>query len=360
MKRSITTLLATSGAVLVISSFATPVLATQDQAAQHLTINSSATAAPRLRDVRVIEDGVTKIYHTQTTNVADFLEENGYILREGDTINMALDARFVDNYLPRIVISRGIEISVTVDGEPQTIRVASDARVGHIVARVEAEHGEVYFHDLRRSEPIDQNETYQFFRPTSHTFTSNMPIPHDIQYNYDPNIAEGEEVVVQEGEPGVAEIVSEIIMLAGLRIDSRLLSETIMAEPVDHIVSIGTRNTSPRPRFEIPSAEGNFTFSRELTMTASAYTAGFESTGKRPGDPNYGITASGMRVQHGIVAVDPSVIPLGTPLFIEGYGFAVAADTGSSIRGNSIDLFMYNVEDALNFGRRTVTVYILE
>ncbi|MCL2617004.1 MAG: 3D domain-containing protein [Defluviitaleaceae bacterium] len=344
MKKGIASLLATCGAVLVITMLATPVNATQ-----------------RLRDVRVVDEGVTRLYHTMTTNVGDLLQERGYTLSLGDHVNMAMDERFTDNQIPRIEITRGMEVEVTVDGVWQMYRVSSTSRVGHIVTLVEAEHGEVYSHNLRRSDPIPRGEVLEFFRPTSHTFTSSIPIPYEVTHNYDPTLTFGEERVVQEGEPGEAELVSEIIMLAGMRIDSRLLSEIVLSEPIDQVVAIGTRQPTPtRPRFEIPTAYGEFSYIRRIEMNASAYTSGFSCTGKRPGDPGYGITASGMRVQHGVVAVDPSVIPLGTPLFVEGYGFAVAADTGSAIRGNSIDLFMYDLQDARNFGRRTVVVYVLE
>jgi 3D (Asp-Asp-Asp) domain-containing protein len=61
-----------------------------------------------------------------------------------------------------------------------------------------------------------------------------------------------------------------------------------------------------------------------------------------------------------VIAVDPSVIPLGSKVYVEGYGVAVAGDTGSAIQGNRIDLFMANREDALNYGRQTVQVTILK
>ena len=82
-------------------------------------------------------------------------------------------------------------------------------------------------------------------------------------------------------------------------------------------------------------------------MVATAYTAGFESTGKRPGDRGYGITATGTKAKHGTVAVDPKVIPLGTELYIEDigniegdYGYATALDTGGAIKNNRIDLVL--------------------
>ncbi|MBX6395633.1 MAG: LysM peptidoglycan-binding domain-containing protein [Alicyclobacillaceae bacterium] len=96
--------------------------------------------------------------------------------------------------------------------------------------------------------------------------------------------------------------------------------------------------------------------------TLTAYTAGPESTGKSPGDPGYGVTASGKLATDGrTVAVDPSIIPIGTKLYIEGVGYRVAEDTGGAIRGLRIDVFMSDVNKARQFGvKRDVPVYIVE
>ena len=72
-----------------------------------------------------------------------------------------------------------------------------------------------------------------------------------------------------------------------------------------------------------------------------------------------GVTKSGLRAGRGVVAVDPSVIPLGTRLYIPGYGPAVAGDTGGAIVGRRIDLGYENYAAAVQFGRRAVTVYVL-
>lgn len=98
---------------------------------------------------------------------------------------------------------------------------------------------------------------------------------------------------------------------------------------------------------------------RWRTMTATAYTAGRESTGKAPGDAGYGVTASGLPARPGVVAVDPSVIPLGTILWVQGYGLAVALDTGSAIRGDRIDVFLPDLDAALAWGVRSVLVALL-
>jgi 3D (Asp-Asp-Asp) domain-containing protein len=69
-----------------------------------------------------------------------------------------------------------------------------------------------------------------------------------------------------------------------------------------------------------------------------------------------GNTATGVPASHGVVAVDPSVIPLGTAMFVPGYGEGVAADTGAAVVGHTIDLWFSSCEEAVAWGRRTVTV----
>lgn len=92
-------------------------------------------------------------------------------------------------------------------------------------------------------------------------------------------------------------------------------------------------------------------YRRMLLMDATAYSS------EDPGNSNY--TAGGHYLQRGYVSVDPSVIPLGTKLYIEGYGYATADDVGGAIVGNRIDLGMNNHVEAINYGRRPVAVYVL-
>ena len=95
----------------------------------------------------------------------------------------------------------------------------------------------------------------------------------------------------------------------------------------------------------VPSASPATAISGEqqLTVSATGYALG-------------GTTATGMPVGWGVVAVDPSVIPLGTRMSIPGYGEGVAADTGSAVQGASIDLWFPTLAEAMAWGRRTVTI----
>ena len=95
-----------------------------------------------------------------------------------------------------------------------------------------------------------------------------------------------------------------------------------------------------------------FSYTAVMSMEATAYL---------PGDGDgYGITATGIPATYGVVAVDPNIIPLGSRVYIPGYGEAIAADTGGAIYGYRIDLCMENYYEAMDFGRRTVTVYLLD
>ncbi len=99
------------------------------------------------------------------------------------------------------------------------------------------------------------------------------------------------------------------------------------------------------------SVDGIGNYSDAMIMEATAYLP-------TDGSPQ-GLTASGIPAQRGIAAVDPDVIPLGTRLYIPGYGEALAADTGGAIIGNKIDLCMEDYGECMEFGRRDITVYVL-
>lgn len=121
-------------------------------------------------------------------------------------------------------------------------------------------------------------------------------------------------------------------------------------KPQPKVVAYGPAVTISRSKLRpvVPEAmdiQGN---ERVITATSTAYT----HTGHR--------TASGIKPYRGVVSVDPRVIPLGTKLFVENYGPAIALDTGGDMKGNRIDVFFDTREEALSWGRRSVKVRVLE
>ncbi|MDM5190569.1 3D domain-containing protein [Bacillus sp. DX4.1] len=103
---------------------------------------------------------------------------------------------------------------------------------------------------------------------------------------------------------------------------------------------------------------------RVMEVTATGYTSGMESTGKNPGHPQYGITYSGVKVKRDLystIAADLRVFPIGTILFIPGYGYGVVADKGGAIKGNRLDLYYEKVRDVYSqWGKKKVNVYVVK
>lgn len=117
---------------------------------------------------------------------------------------------------------------------------------------------------------------------------------------------------------------------------------------------------------KVPPLEEAFDWEKypKVKVVATGYTAGYESTGKRPGDPDFGITYSGVKVKRDLystIAADLNVFPLGTILFIPEYGYGVVADKGGAIKGNKIDLYFETVKDVYEqWGKKTVDVYVVK
>ena len=111
----------------------------------------------------------------------------------------------------------------------------------------------------------------------------------------------------------------------------------------------------------ITVSRGNDVRFTELIVEATTYSNHFNSTGKTPDHPAYGITRSGLPADSGVIAADPSVIPLGTVVWVDGYGYAVTLDIGGVIKGNKIDVWFATEEEALKWGRKKqVKVRIFE
>jgi len=149
----------------------------------------------------------------------------------------------------------------------------------------------------------------------------------------------------------VAEVDKAITAPASVAEFSSMNDTKIEISDIDDVNINAETNVSVEENIEEKAYSNGGDYAAVMTMEATAYL---------PSDGGgAGITATGIPATYGVAAVDPAVIPLGSRLYIPGYGEAIAADTGGAIYGYRIDLCMESYSEAMNFGRRDVTVYVL-
>jgi 3D (Asp-Asp-Asp) domain-containing protein len=176
----------------------------------------------------------------------------------------------------------------------------------------------------------------------------NQPIPYDTIKTFTKSLKPGQVKTTRNGMNGEKEVRHSVRYEDGKAVKRTPVGSRTVTRPVNKVVSIGSRG-----RYV---SRGEYQTRRVLTMHASAYEPGPRSCGPSAN----GTTSCGLRAGYGVVAVDPRVIPLGSRLYVEGYGLAIAGDTGRAIKGNRIDLGFNTYREAMRFGRRSVIVHILE
>ena len=178
-------------------------------------------------------------------------------------------------------------------------------------------------------------------------------VPYQIERRVDAHLAPGTVKVLQAGSNGWKERVFKITYKDDHLVKREVIEETFIQEPINKIILVGEKKTEALTERKnvLKTSRGTFRYRKVINMNASAYSPS-SKWGNR--------TASGIPAKYGVVAVDPKVIPLGTRLYVEGYGPALAADTGGAIKGHKIDLFYESYFQAMFFGRKKLDVYILE
>ena len=234
-----------------------------------------------------------------------------------------------------------VAIAIAADGRQLDVRTEAVC-----VAEVLAENG-LALGQLDRvspslNSPVSEGLTITVTRVSHEVRTERRPIAPGEVTRYDRRV--GRPVTLHPGRPGLVEETVRVHKKDGVETSRRVLDSKVVRKPVPARVIRGRWSRLP--------ARG----ASMLIMVATAYDPGPRSCGRYAS----GWTAIGMRAGKGVLAVDPSVIPLGTRLYIEGYGPAVAGDVGRAIKGRRIDLGYATYREAIAWGRRTVRVYVLD
>lgn len=290
------------------------------------------------------------VVHAETFRgtVAQALQQLNVEVNGGDRITPAPDAAVSRGMT--VAIERGVAVVIAVDGR-QIVHRAPPRTVGGFLA-----DAGVVLGPLDRVAPplhtyVEDDAVIRVVRVRQEEYVEEAPIPYDTWRWAEPSWERGREGLLRAGREG-----TELRTVRATYEDDRLVHRLVVdrqtvEEPRAEIIGVGTRIVVRT--METPA--GTIRYTDVLDMEATAYYPGPESTGVWAD----GFTAIGLKAGHGVIAVDPSVIPLGTKVYIPGYGIAVAGDVGGAIKGNIVDLAFDTYREAMHFGRQRVKVYIL-
>ena len=299
-------------------------------------------AQPKIVSIKV--DGQTITLQTRALTVQGALEEAGVVLQKADGYELVGEEEKLNDGAT-IEVTRAMPVKVWKAGRTTEYTIGRKT-VRDVLNAVGVDYKGFQVYPGLDTE-VTPDMTIHIISPTNKLTTETRDIPYEVEMRNNDNLPRGRQNVISPGQNGQEKVTYREIKVGSETVRQELNRE-VLSEPVPEIVEVGTGNNLNM----IETSRGFVRYRSARTVEASAYTMA-EGSGT-------GLTSTGVVPYHGVVAVDPDVIPYGTRMYIPGYGFAVAADCGGAINGNTIDLFMEDYGDAISWGRRDVTVYFLE
>lgn len=310
----------------------------------------------------VITDGDdVKVYKSYATDPENVLDQAGVTLEEDDTYTTQ-----PGDGVSEITVQRNQSITVHYCGQQMDVTSYGET-VQELMDRMGIPtYGQYTVSaDLSESTYDGMLISVDSIVQTEQTYT--QEIPYETTYCYDPTLPVGEEVLVA-GVAGQLQITANVVYTNSAETSRTVVEEKVITQPVNEIIAVGTGDEEAEnldtnaPAIGdgiIVTADGEIlSYSKKAQFTATAYTKSDAGCND--------ITATGTTVRVGTVAVDPSVIPYGTRMFIvtnDGsyiYGIGTAEDCGGAIQGNRLDLYFDSDPECWKFGVKSCTVYFLD
>ncbi len=294
------------------------------------------------------EDGQASTLYTTASTVGEALRQSDLTLHLADHVQPSMGQQISAGM--HVYIKRSKPITVRVDG--RTLRTRTHREfVGDVLADLGLVlNGQDYVTPTHNGR-LQPGDTLRVVRVSERFLIQQEPIPFESKWEPDPDLEIDNQRLLQEGAPGVRERRIRVRYEDGHEVSRTIEGNYVAVQPEDKIMGYGTKIVIRT--LDTPS--GPVEYWRKIRMLATSYSAG--TAGTPESSPWYGRTATGMKMQKGIVAVDPNVINMGSEVYVPNYGIGLAADTGSAIRGQRIDL---GFDDSnLELWYRWVDVYLL-
>ena len=309
------------------------------------------------------------IWTTKKT-VGDMLDEAGIELSEHDKVSPGPEERLGDNNT--ISVEQAYEFTLIDEGQKRKYWTTSTT-IEEFLKSENIQLDEFDRLEGNKEDVVDPNSVVQIVRVEKVADVVEEEAIFAIETRNDESLLKGHEKVVQQGEKGKVSREFEVVKEDGKEVSRKMIAEKTVKEPQTKIVAIGTKvmvaSATPAPastsklvskssasvgvsRNNSAASEGG----NEFYVSATAYTADCNGC--------TGVTATGINLKSNpnlkVIAVDPSVIPLGSKVWVEGYGYAVAGDTGGAIKGKKVDLHFPTKGAAYKFGNRQVKVKVIK
>lgn len=283
------------------------------------------------REVYATINGEEFTFNSKAHTVEGFLEEEQIDFGDNDYISTPLTTFIYDGI--ELDIQHATDFKVTADGKTRLYESLANT-VGEALDDAGIKLDEDDIVTPQKDELLTSDLEIVVQRVDVKVEVVEEAVPFETVEKDDSSLDEGTSKVVTEGVEGKDQVTYSVTYVDGKETSRKETARTTLTAAVDKVIANGTRINY-----------NGQTYSRKLVVKAYAYTGG-------------GRTAMGTRARVGEIAVDPSVIPLGTNVYIEGVGARRAEDTGGNIKGNTIDIYMNTESECRSWGVRYVTIYI--
>lgn len=295
-------------------------------------------------------DGKGETIVTYKGTVQDVLHERGVKVGPKDKVQPSLETKVSENDV--IELRTPVKVQITAKGMNFDVQTAENT----VKDMLEAEKytlnskGIDFEKDIDEVNPkldtnIEKNLNIQIIKVETKKVEEKEAIKFDTIVENDPNLDISVKKVKSEGIDGEKEIVYNVVYKDGVEVSREIKSTKTISEPKNEIIIKGTS--------QVYASRGgeSITYKKKVSCVSTAYTGGgMTATGRTPIRNAGGLST---------IAVDPSVIPLGSKVYVDGYGYAIASDTGGAIRGNSVDLYLNSSSDCRAWGRKQVNVLLV-
>lgn len=295
----------------------------------------------------VIGDNNTTIWTTAKT-VEEFIQNQNITITEYDKVQPDLDTALAENM--KVRVETAFQLTLTIGGEQQQVWSTSTT-VADFLKQQQVTLNELDRVEPKLNEPVTKDSIVKVTRVEKVTDVVEESVDYAVVTKQDSSLERGSSRVLAQGYEGIVAKHYEVMLENGEEVSRELIKTETVKESSDRIVAVGIKIIPQQV------SRSNENVADEFYVESTAYTA--YCTGCS------GVTTTGINLRANpdmkVIAVDPTVIPLGTKVYVDGYGYAIAGDIGSAIKGYKIDVFFPDKLTAYRWGRRKdVKIKILE